>query len=325
MKRFFGLLLGLLLLSQQEVRAGCSKLEPESFKWVSLPRSWTVDTSVDHDEISKHRTGIVELEVDGLKQYLRVDVPSQPVGSSNADGGISSIIVFVHGWVPQQSRSLYQMGLEPDSYYGPTIQRLAQSGSIVISPFLRGHGFSASHQSAQVLGNDPAALQRGYVRDITAIWTYRTSLLNWVSGQRLVRLSPSYRFAMFGHSMGANAVMQTILSSCVQSDTDRVAVVLWSGGYVELDAMHLRLNQAFVVWLAYGDKDRYVDVHKLGRQSRVLRAAGIEAYDEPLAQRDHELSLTESKQLAADEKDEYQRLFLNRTIKFLQDGIYQSN
>jgi hypothetical protein len=57
----------------------------------------------------------------------------------------------------------------------------------------------------------------------------------------------------------------------------------------------------------------------------VLRAAGIEAYDEPLAQRDHELSLTASKQLASDEKDEYQRLFLNRTIKFLQDGIYQSN
>lgn len=195
-------------------------MEPESFKWVSLPRSWTVDTSVDLDEISKHRTGIVELEVDGLKQYLRVDVPSQPVGSSNADGGISSIIVFVQGWVPQQSRSHYQMGLEPDSYYGPTIQRLAQSGSIVISPFLRDHGSSASHQSAQVLGNDPAALQRGYVRDITAIWTYRTSLLNWVSGQRLVRLSPSYRFAIFGHSMGANAVMQTILSSCVQSDTD---------------------------------------------------------------------------------------------------------
>jgi actin-related protein len=96
---------------------------------------------------------------------------------------------------------------------------------------------------------------------------------------------------MFGHSMGANTVMQTILSSCVQSDSDRVAVVLWSGGYVELDAMDLRLNQPFVVWFAYGDKDRYVDVHKLGRQS----------------------------------KDEYQRLFLNRTIKFLQDGIYQSN
>ncbi|NBQ82281.1 MAG: hypothetical protein EBU09_10500 [Betaproteobacteria bacterium] len=230
----------LMLLAQHEVRANCPGLDPDTLRWISKPQ-FNQELSADaKSHSSSGRIGVATAVINGLKQFIRIDLPDRAIpGSADYDGTLSAVF-FVHGWVPESARRLYQMGKDPGSYYGPIIQSLADAGFVVISPFLRGHGFSETEQADGIRDVRGESLQRDYARDIL-----------------------------------------------------------------------------------HGDRDRFVGPSQQQRFHDFLVSNDVEAYYEQMIGRNHEFSVMQSSQLAADPNDAALSLLLKRTASFLRHARYQ--
>ncbi|NBO44968.1 MAG: hypothetical protein EBU87_09815 [Betaproteobacteria bacterium] len=313
----------LMLLAQHEVRANCPGLDPDTLRWISKPQ-FNQELSADaKSHSSSGRIGVATAVINGLKQFIRIDLPDRAIpGSADYDGTLSAVF-FVHGWVPESARRLYQMGKDPGSYYGPIIQSLADAGFVVISPFLRGHGFSETEQADGIRDVRGESLQRDYARDILALWLYRDPVIRWLTEGNASTTAELTQTSFFGHSMGAGAIADILGSSCFGTMPSRVPVVLWAGTFAEVNRSEARPDSRFVVWILHGDRDRFVGPSQQQRFHDFLVSNDVEAYYEQMIGRNHEFSVMQSSQLAADPNDAALSLLLKRTASFLRHARYQ--
>ena len=82
-----------------------------------------------------HRTAIASYDSDGLRLYVRVDVPS-----SNAPITGSPAVVFVHGWMGIEAAPSMNFYIDDDSNYDRMIDAYVDAGFVVLTPGWRGHG-----------------------------------------------------------------------------------------------------------------------------------------------------------------------------------------
>jgi dienelactone hydrolase len=317
------ILLGLLLLLQHEVRANCPRLEPDTLRWIGKPWSNQHLGAHENSVYAQSGIGIAAVSIDGLKQFVQVDFPNHFGKSRGEHTEHLNVVFFIHGWVPQSSRKLYQMGMEPTSYYASVIRSLADAGFIVISPFLRGHGFSDTEQADPSDHVNDLNLQAGYGRDALALWLNRKRVVQWLMKNVSAIPSQSIQMSLFGHSTGARAIAELLFSPCLEAAQSKVPVVLWGGSYTGVYQSAHKADTRFVVWLAHGDRDRFIHVADQLRFHELLSNQHVEAYYERLEGRNHEFNTAQTNQLAGDQADAALAILLRRTASFLGDARYK--
>ena len=316
-------MLGLLLLTQQEAHANCPRLDVDTLQWISKPSPNRQLRPQGISGFNQEGIGVVAVVIDGLKQFLRVDWPSSVGREESAQKGPLNVVFFVHGWVPEPSRRFYQMGMDPGSYYSSIIRLLADAGFLVVSPFLRGHGFSSTEQADEVgILKDPESHTR-FDRDVLGLWLARDQVIDWLNDRLPFKASNFNRVSLFGHSMGAQTIADIIFSRCHGNIPSAVPVVLWAGGYRDNNQNLDRPDSRFVVWHLHGDHDRFVNATSQKRFHKFLVSNGVESYYEQLIGRNHELTYTQSSQLVGDSSDPALSTLLKRTITFLRSALYQ--
>ena len=82
-----------------------------------------------------HRTAIASYDSDGLRLYVRVDLPS-----SDAPIRGYPAVVFVHGWMGIDAAPSMNFYIDDDSIYDRMIDAYVDAGFVVLTPGWRGHG-----------------------------------------------------------------------------------------------------------------------------------------------------------------------------------------
>lgn len=140
---------------------------------------------------------IVSYESDGLKIYGLLTVPAgkKPAGSAGWP-----VIIFNHGYIP------------PDQYkttegYRDYVDAFARANYIVFKPDYRGHGNSEGEPTSAYYS--PA---------------YTVDVLNAVSSLKKYKDADPERIGMWGHSLGGNITLRSLVVS-----PDIKVAVIWAG------------------------------------------------------------------------------------------------
>lgn len=163
------------------------------------------------------RQSLASMEVDGLKQFLLVQVPDMPVPV----GGFP-VLVYCHGFHPTPyeygRRTADGVTDRPGDYYRPVPQAYARGGFAVITPDYRGHNDSAGGEFTG------ASLSLNwYARDVVGLI------------RSLAQLSDVDTSKVFvtGHSLGAVVAILAAMTL----DKDIKAVSAWSGMFSDAETL----------------------------------------------------------------------------------------
>jgi dipeptidyl aminopeptidase/acylaminoacyl peptidase len=144
---------------------------------------------------SNYRRYIASYESDGLKIYGLLTVPE---GEKLPTGW--PVIIFNHGYIPP---SVYRT----TERYVAYVDALARSGYIVFKPDYRGHA------------NSEGVARGGYETP-----DYAIDVLNALASLKRYKDADSNRIGMWGHSMGGQLTLRSLVVS-----KDIKAAVIWAG------------------------------------------------------------------------------------------------
>jgi len=132
---------------------------------------------------------------DGLKIYALLTIPKGEIPS----GGFP-VLIFNHGYIPPEEYRTTER-------YVAYVQAFARSGYIVFKPDYRGHGDSEGNPEGAYFS--PA---------------YTADVLNAVSSVKTLKEANPDSIGMWGHSMGGNITLRSMVVS-----KDIKAGVIWGG------------------------------------------------------------------------------------------------
>lgn len=144
---------------------------------------------------SNYNQFIASYKSEGLKIFGLLTIPNTQKPSSGFP-----VIIFNHGYIPPEEYKTTER-------YKAYVDVFARNGYIVFKPDFRGHGNSEGQPTG-------AYYSSGYTIDV----------LNAVSSLKKFKDADPERIGMWGHSMGGNITLRSI----VISDDIKVAVI-WAG------------------------------------------------------------------------------------------------
>jgi pimeloyl-ACP methyl ester carboxylesterase len=164
-------------------------------------------------------TRILEVRLNGLRQYIRVDYPDNKTPKEKVPW-----IIFAHGRVGPAKAPGWTFNLSADSYYGDLIRIFREAGFAVALPGYRGHGTVRGRPAEgieflEAFDNKSHLIPFFYAQDLIAA---------------MYALSREFGTApfVFSHSQGADASMIALVSLSARAPADHIlplAVSLWSG------------------------------------------------------------------------------------------------
>ncbi|MEM3112691.1 MAG: alpha/beta fold hydrolase [Candidatus Anstonellales archaeon] len=138
---------------------------------------------------------IASYRSEGLKIYALLTIPNE----KKPEGGFP-VVIFNHGYIPPAEYKTAER-------YTAYVDGFARAGFIVFKPDYRGHG------------NSEGKLEGAYYSP-----AYTIDILNAISSIKRYPDANPERIGMWGHSMGGNIALRTLVIS-----KDIKAAVLWAG------------------------------------------------------------------------------------------------
>lgn len=197
------------------------------------------------DRAGAYQSYMAVFTSDGLRQYARITVPTNPPLSLNG----YPFILFLHGWIGKDKAPGYSIGCSPDNlYYSELTDAFARAGFAVLAPGYRGHasidGVSAEGIEYLEAFDQGAGLSTQY---------YAIDALNFAAGiadmngtkfpDQSFKFDMS-RFFMIGHSQGGDAGL-TYLAAIGEGHRDDLKPIhsaLWSGTFLDhLSALEIMM------------------------------------------------------------------------------------
>ena len=186
---------------------------------------------------SNYQQYITSYKSDGLKIYALLTVPQKDSLAAHQDDNRKyPVIVFNHGYIPPaEYRTTERYSAYTDAF--------SRNGYIVFKPDYRGHGNSE--------GNPEGAYYSP---------AYTVDVLNALSSIKKFKDADPERIGMWGHSMGGNVTLRSMVVS-----KDVKAGVIWAGvvaSYEDL-AKNWRRSRPFV------PSQRELEFRRPGRQALI--------------------------------------------------------
>ncbi len=167
---------------------------------------------------------IASYKSEGLKIYGLLTIP---IGEHPPAGGWPAII-FNHGYIPPDQYSTTER-------YATYVDGFARNGYVVFKPDYRGHGNSEGEPVRHYFSSK-------YVIDV----------LNALSSLKKLKEVNPQKIGMWGHSMGGNITMKSLLIS-----KDIKAAVIWAGVVGSYNDILNNWNRRFT--REHGDKNSFTN------------------------------------------------------------------
>jgi dienelactone hydrolase len=84
---------------------------------------------------SSPRTFMAKYSSDGLRMYTRIDVPASPAPAQGYP-----VVIFLHGWLSNDTAAAFDFAQREDSQYRHVIETFVAAGFVVVYPGWRGYG-----------------------------------------------------------------------------------------------------------------------------------------------------------------------------------------
>lgn len=186
---------------------------------------------------SNYKKYIASYRSDGLKIFGLLTVPTDKAPAKGWP-----VIIFNHGYIPPEEYSTTER-------YVAYVDNFARNGYVVFKPDFRGHG------------NSEGRPEGGYYSP-----AYTVDVLNAVTSiKKLPYVDPS-KLGMWGHSMGGNVTLRSMVIS-----SDIKAGVIWAGVVGSYEDLFYNWRRT----RGWSPSNRERDAHRPTRQSFV------EKYGEP--------------------------------------------
>jgi dienelactone hydrolase len=189
-------------------------------------------------QATPYYSAILGYQSEGLALYSRLDIPSSPAPETGYP-----VVVFVHGWVGLEKAAAYDFNYNTDSNYADVIHQFVQSGFVVLTPGLRGHGtvngkVAQGTDFIETWDNGSYISPLFYSLDVLNLLSAINSIehINW--SEQFGDLPPiainENNVNIFGHSQGGDVVLTTlaVVGENAQLSQQLQAGSIWAGCFL---------------------------------------------------------------------------------------------